>query len=335
MPGRKETLARFAALGGITRMLESLPRRPFLLSFNYHRIGDASVTPFDPGTYSCTTADFEAQLQHFQRFFNILTLEEALAVIEGRPLRRSSILLTFDDGYLDNYTEAYPLLQRHSVPATFFLPTAFTGTGRIPWWDVIAWIVKQSRRHAITLTYPDRRTFDLTRPDRSLPAILKQFKKPSMQDSKRFIDDLERLCGTSRPPAEANRCFLSWDEAREMQAHGMDFGSHGHTHEILSKLTLAAQIDELRLSREILERELGRTVDTLAYPVGQRHTFSPDTHTALATTGYRTAFSFFSGINKPGSISPYNVFRTGIDSAPADVLRLRTSLQTTFGVNWL
>ena len=337
MHGKKEALAQLSAATGLTRLLEALPRQPLLLIFNYHRIGDAEATVYDSGTYSCTTAQFDQQVQYFKRYFDILDLDTAADVIAGRQaLTRSSVLLTFDDGYLDNYTCAFPVLRRHGASASFFLPTAFTGTGKLPWWDVIAWIVKQSSRQSITLTYPATCTFNLTVPNRSIPEILKLYKRRATTDTERFLSELEAACDSSRPhPSNPERCFLNWDEAREMQAEGMCFGSHTHTHEILSKLPLPAQVEELRTSREILEGELGRNIDTLAYPVGQRDSFSPETFTALETTGYRTAFSFFSGVNRPGHITPYNVLRTGIDAASWEFLRLRTSFQTVFGSNLL
>ena len=71
----------------------------------------------------------------------------------------------------------------------------------------------------------------------------------------------------------------------------MAFGSHTHNHEVLSKLSPASQKEEARQSREILERELGRPIDVMAYPVGRPHTFSSDTIEALKQTGYRAAFS--------------------------------------------
>src|ERR1043166_4490896 len=67
------------------------------------------------------------------------------AILTGSPLR-SSVLLTFDDGYLDNYTLAFPVLRSHGVQAVFFLPTAFIGTAHLPLWDVIGYVVRQTRK---------------------------------------------------------------------------------------------------------------------------------------------------------------------------------------------
>jgi peptidoglycan/xylan/chitin deacetylase (PgdA/CDA1 family) len=61
------------------------------------------------------------------------TLEEALAMLDGEAPRGTSVLITLDDGYLHNYTLAFPILRRHGVQSVFFLPTAFVGTGKLPW----------------------------------------------------------------------------------------------------------------------------------------------------------------------------------------------------------
>jgi peptidoglycan/xylan/chitin deacetylase (PgdA/CDA1 family) len=120
---------------------------------------------------------------------------------------------------------------------------------------------------------------------------------------------------------------LNWDEAREMQVGGMCFGSHTHTHEILSKRPYAQQLEELLTSRRIIEGELGRTIDTLAYPVGQPETFTEETFRALKEARYSTAFSFYAGVNIPGKIQPYNVLRGGVDGEDRSVMRLRTALR--------
>ena len=111
----------------------------------------------------------------------------------------------------------------------------------------------------------------------------------------------------------------------------MCFGSHTHTHEILSKLSPARQVEELAVSREILERELGHPVDTIAYPVGKRWSTSADTLEALRQARYRTAFSFYAGINQPGTIEPYDVLRCGVNRESQAKFRLRLALRAATG----
>jgi peptidoglycan/xylan/chitin deacetylase (PgdA/CDA1 family) len=334
MASKRELLAQAGAYSGFTRLTEVIPGPPLLLILNYHRIGDATQTLYDSGTFSCTVAELDWQVRYLKRRFAIVTLDQATDIVHGRSAPpKTSVLLTFDDGYRDNYDAAFPVFVKHQVSASFFLPTSYIGTGCLPWWDMIAYIVKTSRERRITLTYPESAEFDLTPAHRarSIMDILKLFKRPSMTDTERFISELEAACGSTRPAESAERCFLNWDEAREMQRGGMCFGSHTHTHEILGKLSLARQTEELQTSREILERELDRTIDTLAYPVGKLDTFSADTFTALRNAGYETAFSFYSGVNRPGHINPFDVLRFGVDGVSVATFRLRLALSATIG----
>jgi peptidoglycan/xylan/chitin deacetylase (PgdA/CDA1 family) len=331
---KRELAAQMSAAAGFTRVLELAPKRRVLMILNYHRVGNAQETPFDSGTFSCTAEQLDSQIEYLKRHFQIATLEETLEMVSGRVgLSEPAVLITFDDGYIDHYQLVFPVLRRHGVQAVFFLPTAFVGTARLPWWDVIAYIVKHSRQARICLDYPEPRSFDLVEGgvDRCLIHVLRVYKQPSMQDSNRFLGELEEACECPRPAGDVERCFLSWDEARQMQQDGMAFGSHTHTHEILSKLPSKRQREEVCVSREILQHELRRDIDTLAYPVGAPHTFSEDTIAALRQARYRAAFSFYGGLNRPGTLKAFDICRCGIDGQSPARLRLQMALGTFAG----
>jgi peptidoglycan/xylan/chitin deacetylase (PgdA/CDA1 family) len=334
MASKKEILSRIAAYSGATWLLESLPGRPRLLILNYHRIGDPAKTPYDPGLFSCTAEELSWQTGWLKQRFPILTLGEAVDIVHGRARPSgTSVLLTFDDGYRDNYDEAFPVFQQHGVSATFFLPTQFVGTGKLPWWDEIAYMVKRTGEARLQLSYPKAAEFELPQGDRgaSIVQVLNFFKGSPDVDTERFLTELETVSGVKRPDGAAERCFMSWDEARAMEAGGMCFGSHTHTHEILGRLPYPRQLEELTTSRRILEAELGHPVDTLAYPVGKQNTFSADTFRALEEARYGTAFSFYSGVNSPGAIQRFDVKRTSVDSDSRPRFRLRNALYATVG----
>jgi peptidoglycan/xylan/chitin deacetylase (PgdA/CDA1 family) len=335
--GKRDLVAKVCAATGATWLLERLPRKPVLTILNYHRIGDADATEYDPGLFSCTAAEFDWQIGYLQRHYRMTTLDEVVGLLAGGGrLTEPRVLITFDDGYIDNYQLAFPILRRHGVQGVFFVPTAFAGTSRIPWWDAIAYVVKRSRQPRFRLEYPQPEEFDLTVDgvDRCIMRVLRLYKQPGMREHDRFVEELERACESSRPGGNAQRCFLDWEEAREMQQGGMAFGSHTHNHEILSKLPAASQFEELRLSREILEKELKRNIDTLAYPVGARDTFSTETMDALRQAKYRAAFSFYTGFNRAGSIAPFDLRRCGVERQLRNRLRLQTAMGSLTGSLW-
>ena len=332
---KRERIALWSSRSGLTWLLEILPQQPRLVVLNYHRIGDPTSTPYDPGTFSATTTDFDEQIGCIRKRHPILPLDEAVAIVEGREaLTRTCVLITFDDGYLDNYQEAFPVLRSHGVPAVFFLPTHFIGTSHLQWWDVLAYVVKGSRHRRFSLAYPESQSFDLDQ--EGLAAVLRRMllmaASSATTNADRFLSELEGVCDSSRPPQNTVRCYLSWDEAREMQSAGMWFGSHTHSHEILSKLPVDRQLEELAQSRRELEIHLGRSVESLAYPVGLSHTFTRETVDQVRAAGYRCAFSYFGGTNQPGQIDPFNIRRQGIMVGHSiHRFRLQTALSAVAG----
>jgi peptidoglycan/xylan/chitin deacetylase (PgdA/CDA1 family) len=320
---------------GATRLIEIAQRSSSLVVLNYHRIGDARQTPYDSGIFSCTTEELNWQIEWLKRGFSIVTLDQALEIVHGRSTpAQNCALLTFDDGYLDNYQQAFGVLRKQQVSGTFFLPTAFVGTRMLPWWDQVAFIVKSSNKKQVYLSFPKPLALDITESHRlrSIRQILLLFKKVKATDTELFLDELAKACESKRVTDDMERCFLNWDEAREMKRAGMDFGSHTHTHTILSKLSYEEQVEEMETSKAVLERELGISTGVLAYPVGTPDTFSADSIKALGNTGYHTAFSFYSGVNRPGHIQPFDVLRANIHHESKASFRLRVALLA--GTDW-
>ena len=334
MISKKEMLSKFASNTGLTRLLESLPKRPSLLILNYHRVGDPALTPYDSGTFSCSAVDLDWQISWLKQRFPIVNLQQAVEIVHNRTRpAETNILITFDDGYRDNYQEAFPVLRKHNASATFFLPTFFVGTGSLPWWDEIAFMVKRATVPRLTLKYPETLELDLTANDRlsAVAKLLRFFKQAPSIDTERFLRELEIASQVVRPSRNDERCFMDWDEAREMIAGGMCFGSHTHTHEILGRLPYDRQVEELAVSKQILEAELRMPIDTLAYPIGNIGTFSEKTFAALRETRYTTAFSFYAGINKPGTIKPLDVLREAVEVESHDLFRLRHAAYAALG----
>jgi peptidoglycan/xylan/chitin deacetylase (PgdA/CDA1 family) len=317
-------------------MLESMPIQDVLIVLNYHRIGNATESPYDPGVFSATAEEFDWQIAYLKRRFYLTTLDEAVAMVTGSIPLRTGVLITFDDGYLDNYGLAFPVLRSHGAQGVFFLTTSFVGTHHVPWWDVIAYIIKNSRKSVIQLQYPERIEFDLRYrgANEVIMRALQLYKRPDVTLQEHFIQELETACESSAPSSNAERCFMNWEEAREMQRGGMAFGSHTHTHEILSKLPVDRQLEEARQSRETLEMQLNRRVDVLAYPVGGRNCFTPETIEALKSCGYRAAFSFYGGFNRPGEIQPFNICRVGVSPQSQSRFRLKMALGALTGTRW-
>lgn len=305
-------LARWTCRTGGVWVLERLTRRPGLTVIGYHRVGDPAESPYDPGVFDCSPEQLSQEITYLRSHFHVTELQEAQELISHpERLRHPHVLLTFDDGYLDNYELAVPILKSHGVQGTFFLPTNFTGTDHLPWWDQVAFMVRNSQTNRIVLQYPWPVSIELSSTDivLAIRQILALYKAPDTTDVAYFLDGLAAACGVPIPQAAVKRQFMDWAEAAELVRVGMAFGSHTHRHELLAKFPLEEQLQELGQSRQILENRLGIQINALAYPVGSRTSFSAATWEALERTGYRTAFSSYGGVNIPGRIQPFDVVR--------------------------
>ncbi len=336
--GKREWLARGLFYSGASALLSQLPARNSLLVLNYHRIGNAQDDLFDPGVFSATADELDHQISYLKSRVSLVTLEEALALIDGtskETTRGCRVLITFDDGYLDNYSLAYPVLRSHGVQGVFFVATSMVGSCHLPWWDRIAYLMKTAQKRRFTLGYPAELTIDMDEKglDESLREVLRLYKRPQNSDPARFMRELSDAAKGKELP-ETLRRFLSWDEAREMTAGGMAIGSHTHSHHVLSQLEPVRQLEELSRSRAILKEQLGVAPDAIAYPVGGKTSFTDQTQNAARETGYRAAFSFYGGVNSPGNISVFDVKRIGIGGQSWNRFRVQTVVCRTTGKYW-
>jgi peptidoglycan/xylan/chitin deacetylase (PgdA/CDA1 family) len=223
-------------------------------------------------------------------------------VLAGTSTRtpNSSIAITFDDGYEDNYTDAYPILRELGLPATVFLTTGVIGTGESLWFDRVLDAFEGARRDRMTLP-GEKDATDLREAPvraaaafRTLQALMRLPDATRLTTIDRIVHELDPV-GGGRLPA-----MLDWDQVRTMASGGISFGAHTVTHPILTRLPLMEAERELRASKQAIEQETGRPAELMAYPVGRRADYSPELTELAARLGFQAAFTTEAGANARG-----------------------------------
>lgn len=329
MPARfnkRAILKRTLSATGGLRLLESLPTWNGLLVLNYHRIGRPDGSLFDHDLWSATQEDFDQQVRLLASGFDVIGLNDlntALGDLQSRSKRsrqnRRFAMITFDDGYIDNFEQAFPVLESHSVPGVFFVTTGFLDDSRLAWWDEIAWMVRTSPRSRIDLS---RRWLssglDLDDGDRdtAIRRLLQRYYRIEGHENEAFLDELADATGCGRAPSEiADGLWMSWDMVRTMHASGMSIGAHTVTHPILARLSAEEQNLEICESRLRIEHELGESVSALSYPVGRQHAFNEATRSALDRNGFDWAFSYYGGHVRSGRpVNRFDIPRVAVES---------------------
>ena len=272
----------------------------------YHNVRGTS---WSPSTGDTGVRGLERQLRTLRRLANVVPLDEALTRLSGgRPLPPAAVALTFDDGYADNLTVAAPLLERLSLPATFFLVPGLLSRTVSAWWETMGWaftattrseLVWEGRRH------PLRTVAERAQAQTVVAAALKRRSFAAREDAVAELVDL--LAPSGRGPG--HELFLDWEGARSLVARGHAVGSHSSRHAILSQESEDEQTDDLVGARRLLEQELGVPTPLLAYPNGTPADYDAATLRAVARAGHSYAVTTVDGLNRP-TTPPYEIRRS-------------------------
>lgn len=285
-----------------------------VLGLNYHRVGDGRRSMFDRGLWSCGVEAFADQVRFCKAHFDLITPADLPEVI-GRG-RGRYILMTFDDGYRDNYEVAFPILQRERAPATFFVATGFIDSPRIAWWDEIAWMVRTSRRRSVHLrgwiAAPVQLDADR---EAAVRTLLRTYKTLSAHSTAEYLDDIAEATGSGRYRSQQDgHTWMTWDMLREMRASGMIVGGHTVNHPILARAPREIQLEEIEKCSRRLATELGEPMRYFSYPVGGTGAFDATTKKCLEQVGVQYAFSYYSGYRQFHDWDDYDIRRVPIES---------------------
>lgn len=307
-------LRHMAGFLGKTRMRSVLaacfPSRG-IVGLNYHRIGDGSRSHLDRGLWSASAEIFDRQIAWLKQNCDVIAssdIEQA-----QRDPRGLHVLVTFDDGYLDNYQLAFPILRSHAVPATFFIATGFIDDPCLPWWDEIAGIVRTSKREALELPEWLGAPLPLVvgRREPVIRMLLRTYKSLSCADASRFLAALRAIASENFHDAGKD-LWMNWDMIRDMAANGMTIGGHTVSHIVLSGASRERQWEEISTCAARIRAEITKPMEYFAYPVGGRNSFNSDSKDCLRRIGVRYAFSYYGGFATAGA-DPYDMPRMAIE----------------------
>ena len=215
--------------------------RSGLYCFNYHRVGNRETSPYDPNVFSCDAENFERQIKLIQENFEIVGLNDLQNILLDSPhLKKPYAIITFDDGYLDNYDVAYPILKSFDVKAVFFVPINYISQRLVPWWDEIAWMVRNTT--LTTFKVDDDKELKLAENDviGNIKRVLLAFKEIDYRSIEASLAYMRKASNCYMRPDDEPQLFMSWEQVREMSDNGMDIGSHTFSHRIHSKISLLA-----------------------------------------------------------------------------------------------
>ncbi|MEP7263541.1 MAG: polysaccharide deacetylase family protein [Bacteroidota bacterium] len=246
----------------------------------YHRITDI---PTDPQLLAVHPDNFNRHLATLKAEYNLLTIDEFKDhLLNKKKFPKNSVVITFDDGYADNYIEALPLLKTYNAQALFYIATGTLNTSTEFWWDAVERIILLSTAQPTekTLTIGER-TFSLYVNDKDAAlklydSLLPVLRNMPSYERETYIARLAKLFNSET--GRLSHRAMTFDELKKMHASSNAvIGAHTHLHPSLGALNYEQQLIEIKESKDILEKILQTTITHFSYPFGTSHDYNNHT----------------------------------------------------------
>jgi peptidoglycan/xylan/chitin deacetylase (PgdA/CDA1 family) len=250
-------------------------------NFLFHRVSDEKDELWPP----MTPALFEKIIRVLTRTYKVVSLEEWLQDNNHQSAKKKLATVLFDDGYKDNIEYAAPILAKYDCPASFYIVTDCINKNIPTWTYLLDHVLQQTKISQLSIdqegvpeefkkiSFSDRATIRKIKP---------WMKKLSNVHRVQVLNSVLNQC---RDVALPQNKMMSWEDIHQLAQAGFQIGSHSHTHPMLAALEDEVEIfNELNLSAEIINENLGKKPLTISYPIGS---FDKRVTRLAAQAGYK------------------------------------------------
>jgi peptidoglycan/xylan/chitin deacetylase (PgdA/CDA1 family) len=275
---------------------------------------------------------FREQLSFLKRRgYNFLNMSEFIDILHNKKRIYKMVVLTFDDGYRNVVTNAYPIMKEFNAKGCFYLISGLIDEGKLLWTDYIETIVRNFNRGKFTFifkgekifyTLDDKKSYEATMLDiknklRTLPELeriehLKQFDNKNITDfPKEFI-------------------FANWAQIQSLDRKILEIGSHTKHHPNLTNISSSEGVmAEIKNSKVKIEKKVGYEINYFCYPAGK---YNEDIVKKVKECRYSSAVTIKHGFNDEST----NLYKLNRIEAPEDFLLFKSSISGSYFVmKWI
>lgn len=298
-----KNLTKTALLGsGVLRLAARLRGRGAAVLMYHSVLENPSAAQESLGGIIHSRAAFEGQMQLLARKFHPVSLDQVERFVRGaEELPERAVVITFDDGYTDNYEVAMPILDRLGIPATFYVTVDCIEHRRLPWPSRLRFSFRTTRRNS--WSDDSGNVWSLERFEDREEVYQKLCDQAcqlagAVQESlvTRIEEDLE-----ARVADDSSQLMMTWEQVRGLAQRGHTVGSHTMTHPNLAFLGIEDVRRELVESKERMEEQLRAPVPHFSYPCPALFpNWTQETAEESRRAGYQTAVTTASGLARKG-----------------------------------
>jgi peptidoglycan/xylan/chitin deacetylase (PgdA/CDA1 family) len=267
----------------------------------FHRVRPPRAGGFQPNRHLEISPGFLAEIVQTLRAnaIDIVSMDEAYRRIGAADAGRRFAVLTFDDGYRDNLTYAWPILKSHGVPFTIYVTSAFADGDGMLWWMALEAAIAATERVTTTID-GENRVFDCTTDGAKTAAwevLYRRFRDET--DEWRMREAVREIATGSGidAAAQCREACMGWDELATLAASELvTIGGHTMRHPILTRLSTEEARAEIEGGARRIETQLGVRPRHFAYPVGNPSAAGPREFNLVAAAGFTTAVTTQPGV---------------------------------------
>ena len=318
----KTIIAYSLHYSGLLSLIKNSRLRDRVCVLAYHRIlPDAQVAKTNSADAIITESElFRKHLRWLKDEFHIIDMGELQAILlDGQPMTGNSLLVTFDDGWQDNFEYARSALTAEGVPATIFLPYNYIGSGEVFWQEeMLARLTQlnESEADSDKSLLMELAGIEAGADKALLRSAVTQLKvKPYAE----IYQTLERLRAHQQQGSIDMKldAYMDWQQVNQMGKEHISFGSHALSHRILTQIELDEARHEIVESRSLIKEKTGKEVDTIAYPNGNCNSAIEK---IVDESGFRLGFTISRGYvakaSNPMALPRFNIHTNNSSSKP-------------------
>jgi peptidoglycan/xylan/chitin deacetylase (PgdA/CDA1 family) len=281
---------------GAGRAFEAMAQPTGAIILMYHSVADAETADSVDPAHRLPPPLFERQMAFLSGHRRVVPLSQLVEqVASGTPPAAGTVCITFDDGYLDNFTMAAPILDRYKLPATLFLATGYVERGEAQWADTLHWLL--ARRSSDRLSLPSIGLVEADLASRARRAAVRRLLHghllvSTLDERTRLLSEIQQQLA---PAGRLPRLTLNWDEVRQLRSRFPLFEIGGHTRDHVDLRTHvgAAAQAEIAGCAEDLRRELGPGPRHFSFPYAR---WCAETRDKVRAMGWKSAVGMGSGL---------------------------------------
>jgi peptidoglycan/xylan/chitin deacetylase (PgdA/CDA1 family) len=259
--------------------------------------------------------DFKKQLNYLNKYWEIISIDSYLN--KKFKTAKPKALITFDDGYNNNYTIVYPLLKAYGIPATIYIVTDFIDKNELFWFDKIIYSIQVNRPKSIDLSgyHPKLTRYqfldDSANQWRNINNLLSDLKK---LDPKLTEKISQIVFDQIKPDLQYADHLLPLTQAAISELHHsglIEIGAHTARHEILTGLSDSRAAQTIKLSRQVITQIVGKPPRHFAYPNGD---YNKKIFKILQENNFFSAVTVHSALIDRNKFNPFEIPRLSISS---------------------